>query len=86
MNDLLLDVPRNRTKLEVWKERHGIWTQPSSPEVDGFVGFASGKKGALESDTGEDEEASCFATAERLRLPWLESISQKDLTIPNEPR
>lgn len=33
--DMLLDVPRNRTKLDVWKERYGVWTHhaPHCPEA-----------------------------------------------------
>ena len=83
---LLLDVPQNRTKLEVWKERQGVhaWFLEPFPHVDSFHWEAlrwpshGGTNGVF--GYGHTEEEACFDFATKHRLPWLETITQKDLT------
>lgn len=33
MSDLLFDVPKNRTKLDLFKERNGVWIHKMDPEI-----------------------------------------------------
>ncbi len=84
MNDLLIEVPQtHRPKLEVWKERHRVFTDPilyPHPNEDD-------RWRAFKSYYGDDichgvtEEAACLSLAQRLGIPFLESISTEDARI-----
>lgn len=82
----LLDVPKNRTKLDVWKERHGVAVRlipedtnylSATPEYHEATVRHAGNTFTV--GTGPTEEDACMEVAEKLRLPWLQSINQSDL-------
>lgn len=104
---LFPSMPTNRTKLDVWKERHGVWTH-NSGALDGDRAWlaVAAKQFIADLDVEKDEatnlfelmanycrlidelgynaeaadeESACFALAQKRGLPWLESITQKDL-------
>jgi len=87
MNDpfsaLLAEVPIFRTKLEVWKEKYGVVTDPipphpsDAPDADRWRAFRSYYDDYIAH--GITEEDACMDLAENLRLPWLQSIAQSDL-------
>jgi len=72
----LLEVPPNRTKLEIWKARYFV-TAENKPDLAydpdcklDWIAFIRIGDSAL----GATEEDACFALAEKLKLPWLESV------------
>lgn len=73
----LLDVTPNRTRLSIWKERHGVQTDPilhpHPCDEDRWRAFQDYY--ADDIGHGVTEEDACFALAEKLRLPWLESVN-----------
>jgi hypothetical protein len=81
----LLTVPTNRTRLQLWKERHGVTTELFPPSLGdlGPVWFASVYAGDVPlAQKGDTEEDACFVLAEKLRLPWLENVKIEPARCP----
>lgn len=70
MNDELFpDLPRNKTRMEIWKEAHGVKSSVSDiPDVPENKWFAYSEKENM--CFGASEEDACFNLAERMKLPW----------------
>ncbi len=82
--DLLLEVPQtHRPKLEVWKERHGVFIERiryrHPQDTDTWRAFKDYYADHI--GHGETEELACHNLAELLALPFLESISTEDARI-----
>ncbi len=75
---LFPDVPRNKTRLEIFKESNSVRCVQEG-ELIRAVQFREGIEEARESATGETEEIACLELAKKLKLP-LTLANSDDLT------